>query len=175
MHVRSEERAPLLRGATTLPQQEMVEKGRTLPWRPKPPAPRPQPPRGGLRSPPTCPSPFPSTPPSVVEATQFLTPRRKYRRSRGVEGEERCMQVLPARGDRGDRQGLVFLCFLFHGLSSALPLSLLLVSDTFRQVRWRIMPTQNQHHPIESQDLNAAFQNLFVLVCFKVRYWRSKN
>ena len=107
----------------------------------------PPPPRGP-------PSPMPASPPSpllTVEETQFLTPRRpkqsqvsyprrKFRRrgesNRGTQ-ESAYMQLREAsngveRRFATDRCALVFLSFLFHGLAAALPLALLLVSETFR-------------------------------------------
>ena len=104
------------------------------------------------------PSPTPVVPPSPllsVEETQFLTPRRskqnhvgssyprrKFRRSAGGNSGIQGNAYIQLRETSGysqkqsrsptDRFALVFLSFLFHGLATSLPLSLLLVSDTFR-------------------------------------------
>ena len=107
----------------------------------------PPPPRG-----PPSPMPPPSPHYLTIEETQFLTPRRpkkqtqagypkrKFRRRSEVNNgtqESAYMQLREASNGvqqrpPTDRCALVFLSFFFHGLAAALPLTFLLVSETFR-------------------------------------------
>ena len=113
---------------------------------------RPAPPPRGPPSPTLV---VPPSPLLSVEETQFLTPRRskqgqvgssyprrKFRRSAGGNSGIQGNAYIQLRETSGysqkqsrsptDRFALVFLSFLFHGLATGLPLSLLLVSDRFR-------------------------------------------
>ena len=108
----------------------------------------PPPPRG-----PPSPMPPPSPHYLTIEETQFLTPRRpkkqtqsgfpkrKFRRrsevNSGTQESRAYMQLREASNGvqqrpPTDRCALVFLSFFFHGLAAALPLTFLLVSETFR-------------------------------------------